>query len=404
MKILHTADWHLGKRLHDINRIGEQRQILDEIVHISNREKVDLILIAGDLFDTFNPPTEAVELFYSTLHRLSNQGQRAVVAIAGNHDSPERIEAPHPLAAACGIILNGKPDTSIPPFKLESGLELTRSEGGFIELKIPSLAYPVRLILTPYANEFTYKKFLGKDQPEAALRGILEARWKYLGEKYCDQSGVNLLMAHLYFMNRNAPPPEETEDEKSILHQGGAPAIYPENLPEQIQYVALGHLHRPQQVDAEIPLVYSGSPLAYSFSEADQRKQVEIVEVDPGAAPRMRSIVLRKGKKLTRQRFEDIDGAVCWLQDHPHVFVELTVVSDTYLGSKEKKRLYEVHEGIVAIIPELSSQVPEEGSRESLDLSKDLKSLFEDYFKYKKGQAPNQSLLKMLDEIINTNQ
>lgn len=403
MRILHTADWHLGKRLQDVNRIEEQRQVLDEIVHISNREKVDLVLIAGDLFDTFNPPTEAVELFYRTLHRLSNEGRRAVVAIAGNHDSPERIEAPNPLAAACGIVLMGRPDTCISPFKLETGLQLTRSEPGFIELMLPEVPYPVRLILTPYANEYSFKKFLGKDHPEEQLRSLLETRWNHLGKKYCDTAGVNLLMAHLYFMHKDAPPPEEGDDEKSILHQGGAQAIYPENLPSQIQYGALGHLHRPQQVASETSLVYCGSPLAYSFSEADQKKEVEIIQVHPGKPPVIQPVTLRKGKKLTRQRFEDVDGAVNWLEDHPHVFVELTMVSDTYLGSKIKKRLYDTHPGIVAIIPELSGQALQEQSREYLDLSKDLKSLFVDYFKYKKGQPPNKSLLKMLDEIINTN-
>ena len=94
MKILHTADWHLGKRLDRFDRLPEQKQVLEEIIEIANRENPDVVLVAGDLFDTFNPPVEAVELLYRTLRQLSADGKRAVIAIAGNHDSPERVEVP----------------------------------------------------------------------------------------------------------------------------------------------------------------------------------------------------------------------------------------------------------------------------------------------------------------------
>ena len=93
MKILHTADWHLGKKLDRFSRIEEQIDLMNEIVEIAESENVDLVLIAGDLFDTFHPPTEAVDLFYKTLKRLSKNGKRPVIAIAGNHDSPSLIDA-----------------------------------------------------------------------------------------------------------------------------------------------------------------------------------------------------------------------------------------------------------------------------------------------------------------------
>ena len=90
MKILHTSDWHLGKRLNDRERAGEQVAVMDEIVRVADEEAVDAVIVAGDLFDTFNPPVEAIELLYRTLHRLARGGHRLVVAIAGNHDSPDR--------------------------------------------------------------------------------------------------------------------------------------------------------------------------------------------------------------------------------------------------------------------------------------------------------------------------
>jgi exonuclease SbcD len=399
MKILHTGDWHLGKRLQEFTRIEEQRLVLDEIVSIADKEGVHAVVVAGDLFDTFNPVTEAIELFYRTLYRLSNHGQRAVIAIAGNHDSAERIEAPHPLAANCGIILFGHPDTNIQPFVLDTGLAVKRSDAGFVELKIPGIDYPLRLILTPYANEVTFKKFLGKKHPQDHLRKLLKKRWKLLADKYCDTQGVNILLAHLYFMSKSQPAPEESDDEKSILFQGGVQALYTEDIPKVIQYTALGHLHRPQEIAAKHPVVYCGSPLSYSFSEAEQKKQVEIIEILPGDLPVRKSISLKNGKKLTRQRFEDFDGAISWLEDHQNMFVELTLVTKDYLSASEKRKLHRTHKGIISIIPELK-QSDQQQLKEAIDLNKDLKSLFAEYFKYRKGQSPGLELLNVLDEII----
>jgi len=85
MRILHTADWHLGKKLNDFTRIEEQRNVLEEICEIAQKEEVDAVVIAGDLFDTFNPPNEAIELLFKTVHKLANNGNIPVIAIAGNH-------------------------------------------------------------------------------------------------------------------------------------------------------------------------------------------------------------------------------------------------------------------------------------------------------------------------------
>lgn len=98
MKILHTSDWHLGKRLENFARIEEQRDFLLEIEQIADNNNVDAVIIAGDLFDTFSPPIDALELFYKSLKKISKNGKRPVIAIAGNHDSPDRIAAPDPLA------------------------------------------------------------------------------------------------------------------------------------------------------------------------------------------------------------------------------------------------------------------------------------------------------------------
>ena len=308
MKILHTADWHLGKRLNEFSRIEEQREVLDEICTIAEQEEVDAILIAGDLYDTFNPTNEAGELFYKTLHRLSAGGKRAVIGIAGNHDSPDRVEAPDPLARACGIILSGRPKSVVKECCLETGLEVLRSEPGFVEIKLPNTPYPLRLLLTPYANEATLREHLGEEDKEEELRQTLQHHWQSLADRYCDDKGVNMLMAHLYVMEKGGPAPEEDmEGEKPILHMGGAQAVYTENFPSQMQYVALGHLHRYQFVSKKpCPVVYSSSPLAYSFSEAHQPKHIMIVDAQPGQPVECHPIRLQKGRTLVRKEFQEI--------------------------------------------------------------------------------------------------
>ncbi|WP_020528426.1 metallophosphoesterase family protein [Flexithrix dorotheae] len=403
MKLLHTGDWHLGKRLNDLPRLEEQKQVLEEIIEIAEREEVDAIIIAGDLYDQFNPPNEAIELFYKSVHKLSNNGKRAVIAISGNHDSPDRIEAPDPLAKACGIILVGYPSTEVSPMALESGLSITRSAQGFVELQLPNANVPLRILLTPYANEGRLKQFLGIENQEEQLRMVLKNNWKELAKKYCDDKGVNILMAHLFMMKKGGEKPEEPEDERHILHVGGAQPIYSEDIPKEIQYTALGHLHRLHHVNQEgkSPALYSGSLLEYSFSEANQKKYVVIIEAEPGKDVKYNKLELESGKKLFRKKFEDKDLAIEWLKGNPDTFVELTLVSDSFITAQTKKELYNVHSGIVSIIPEIKNLDKIQGEQNVIDLSKNIDQLFKDYFKHKNGQEANEEIMNLFHEIIN---
>jgi exonuclease SbcD len=402
MKILHTSDWHLGKRLEDFSRMEEQQAVLLEICEIADREQVNAIVVAGDLFDTYNPPTEAVDLFYKTLKRLTNNGKRPVIAIAGNHDSPDRIEAPDPLARECGIIFAGYPNSIVQTFELESELKVIASEEGFLELKLPEIDTSLRLLFTPYANEFRLKTYLGNENSEEELRTILHEKWEELAEKYCDDKGVNFLVTHLFVVKKGDALPEEPAEEKPILHVGGAQIIFTENIPKQIQYTAIGHLHRMHRVDSMPgPVYYSGSPLSYSFAEANQKKYVLLVDVESGNTAKVREIELTKGKKLLRKRAEGIDDAIQWLTNNPDCLVELTMVTDTFLTALERKQINAAHHGIVAIVPEVrNASELNAGIRKGIDLSKSMQELFVDYFRHEKGQEPNEDILKLFTEIL----
>ncbi len=398
MKILHTGDWHLGKKLENFSRLEEQITVLEEINFIADHEHVDVILIAGDLFDTFNPQVEAVELFYKTLKNLSKNGERPIIAIAGNHDSPDRINLPDPLAKTLGIILVGYPNAEIKPFELDSGLKILKAAPGFIELKLPNVNTPLRLILTPYANEVRLKQYLGVEDKVQRMNQVLKENWEDIANKYCDHRGVNMLIAHLYMLKKGGEELEEPEGERP-LNIGNADAVYSELIPQQIQYTALGHLHRCHEIGGhENPVMYSGSPLSYSFKEAGQQKYVVLIEAEAGQKVTISKQPLQSGKPLFRKKFNDIPEAISWLQENQNALVELTLEREEFLKPSELKMLYDNHSGILNIIPIVKNQINELSLNSSIDLTKDIQSLFIDYFFSKKNQKPNQELLDLFNE------
>jgi exonuclease SbcD len=403
IKILHTADWHLGKRLNHFSRFSEQKEVLEEIIEIADREQVDMILIAGDLFDAFNPPTESLELFYKTLKTLSNHGKRPVIAIAGNHDSPDRIDAPDPLARACGILLFGHPNTKMPLFSLPNCFEIVTSEEGFISIQLANYPHPIRIITTAFANENRLKTYFENEDETEALNEILSKKWCALADQYCDEKGINLLMTHLYMMQRNGEILEEPDGEKP-LKLGTSSIVYTDAIPSQIQYTALGHLHRYQNIgNKNKPVIYSSSPLSYSFSEAGQTKQVVLIEAQPNQL-NYTPIPLQSGRILHRKTFNNVDEAVQWLHEHPNTLVELTLVSDTFLEAATLKRLHQAHDGIIHIIPVISNENENDQNIEKVNLNQDMQGLFADFFASKNaGITPDETIMNLFKEIINEN-
>ena len=400
MKILHTADWHLGKRLDRFSRLEEQLEVMNEIIAIADEQNVDLVVVAGDLFDAFNPAVDAVELFFKTLKRLSKNGTRPVIAIGGNHDSPDRIDAPDPLARECGIILIGYPQAVVAPFELDY-FKIIQSNPGFIELVIKGINHPIRIIHTAFANEIRLKQYFGEEK-ETALNQVLKEHWNDIAEKYCDEKGVNVLVSHLYMNKQGEKLLEEPEGEKPIKI-GTADLVYTNCIPSQIQYTALGHLHAFHNIGTdEKPIVYASSPLCYSFSEAGQTKYVSVIDVLPNQKATYNKIALTKGKKLVRKTFNSVTKTVDWLLENPNTLVELTLISDTFITADERKLIYQSHNGIVHLIPKIKVDASEENTVKEINLNQNIHDLFQDYFKSKNNnQAPNEDLMNLFNEILN---
>ena len=426
MRILHTSDWHLGKRLDLFSRIAEQRQVMDEICQLADEHEVDAVLVAGDLFDAFNPSTEAQELLYLSLKRLSKNGTRPVIAIAGNHDSADAIQAPDPLARLHGIILLGYIATGLSETVTDGGLKISFPAPGGVRFEqegCPAL----NVLASPYANERRFQQELkelenlnemaggaAEGGTAAAAEPLSEAEfieklarlWKSTADALFRSGDVNVFIGHLFTINTavreaSVEDLQEPEDEKPILYKGGLPPIPVAALPNSVQYAALGHLHRSHFIsETPLPTAYCGSPLAYSRSESDQQKFVHIVDVEPGEAAEVTRVALTAGRPILRPDCTSVVEALEWLAGHQDAYVELTLKLDNYLSSEDRRRIYTAHQRILSIVPEISGAEDFEG-RQPADISKSIEKLFKEYYASEhQGIPPAQELTDLFREVL----
>lgn len=285
MRFLHTADWHVGKTLKGHSRLEEQERVLREIVGIAREQQVDAVLVAGDLYDTAAPSADAQKLVVRTLRGLAATGAE-VIAIAGNHDHARALDAYRPLAADAGITLVGEVRTA--------------ERGGVVRFAARSTGEPVTVAVLPFLSQryavraaelvaHTAAEHTGAyDQQLRDIIGALTAGFS--------DDGVNLVMAHLTVLNGRFGGGERTA--QSIFEYAVPASIFP----IEAHYVALGHLHRRQRMEAPCPVHYSGAPLAIDFGEQENTPVVCLVEASPGVPARITDIPVTSGRRLRTVR------------------------------------------------------------------------------------------------------
>jgi len=397
LRILHTSDWHLGKMLENINRIEEQRQFIDELCGIAEDCAVDLVLVAGDIYDTYNPSSAAEELFYDAVDRLNAKGTRAVVVVAGNHDSPDRLCAASPLAYKNGIVLLGYPGSDAmiypnPPAILKAG-------PGWLEIKPGSSEHSAVIIALPYPSESRLEQLISADSHEEKLQEAYSDKitglLRYLSSNFRDDT-VNLIVSHLYLRDG------KTSDSERQL--GGALVVDPGKLPDNAHFIALGHLHRPQRIkSAPSPAYYSGSPIAYSFSETDYSKVVYIVDAVPGEMAHVKEVYLNSGKPLKQWKAKNgIEEALSWCEEgrDQNAWIDLEVYTDRVLTIEEQKKLRELNPGIINIRPVVTDEKESAISSESRE-GKKIEELFKDYYRYRTGMEAANEMLETFLEVVN---
>ncbi|RCX09892.1 exodeoxyribonuclease I subunit D [Anaerobacterium chartisolvens] len=405
MRILHTSDWHLGKMLDNISRIQEQREFSDCLCDIAEKESIDLVLVAGDIYDTYNPSAAAEELFYRTVDRLSAGGRRAVVVIAGNHDNPERLCAAAPMAYKNGIILLGYPASDAGIYKWDGGgIRVVRSGPGWLQVSIDGCDEDAVIIALAYPSESRLDQVLSDEANESRLQKAYSDRIGgliSLLSKNFREDTVNVVMGHMFLRGG-----KESESERT-LQIGGALTVDPAVLPPKAHFAAMGHLHRPQRIkDAPCPAFYSGSPLAYSFSEAGYSKVVYVVDAVPGRQADIKEVLLSCGKPLKKWEARNgIEQALAWCEEgrDANAWIDVDIYTDRVLATEEQKRLRELNPGIINIRPVIKTKELEVQSLENRE-GKKIDELFADYCRFKTGMEISEELAAAFLEVINDEQ
>ncbi|MDT0405328.1 MULTISPECIES: exonuclease SbcCD subunit D [Streptomyces] len=321
MKFLHTSDWHVGKTLKGRNRLEEQARILREITQIAIDNDVDAVLIAGDIYENASPTADAQRLVVRTLLRLAKHGIE-VILIAGNHDHAATFEAYRPLMDIAGIHVYGQ---ARPAAKGGVHTFHARSTGEPVNVAVlPFLSqrYAVRaaeiIANTPSQNVGAYDQLVR--DVLANLTGAFTS------------DAVNIIMAHLTCTGGTFGGGERPA--QSIMEYHVPAAVFP----VEAHYVALGHLHRRQQIPAACPVHYSGSPYAIDFGEQNNTNVVCLVEATPNTPAQITDIPVTAGRRL-----RTVEGTVAQLTSDPagygEDYLRLVVTQPAYAGMRDD--LYE---------------------------------------------------------------
>lgn len=260
MKFAHISDLHLGKRVHQFSMIEDQKYILDKIVELVVQEEVDGVFIAGDIYDKVYPSAEAVALFDSFLVKLAKEDIKVFV-ISGNHDSPERIAFLGQLTQKAGVYLSPVYDGEVKKISMED-------QHG-----------KLNVYLLPFIKPIHVRHFF----PEETIANYTEAMKVVVEHMELNSEERNILVAHQFVTGAMRSDSEE-------ISVGGLDNVEA-SVFEAFDYVALGHIHRPQKMGSE-RIRYSGTPLKYSFSECQDNKSLTIVEVKEKGNVEIKSIPL----------------------------------------------------------------------------------------------------------------
>lgn len=268
MKILHTSDWHLGQKLAGRDRDAEHQLALDWLADFIEKEGVDLLIIAGDVFDIHNPPNSARELYYRFLRQLIRSKVRQVVVLGGNHDSPHMLEAPKSILQLLGIQVVGAVSGNVSDELLEIG-----NDQGQPELVVAAV---------PFLRDQDLRKgFVGEstDQRYERVREAIKAHYREIAntidERYGPQVPV-IATGHLYASGATSSARQDN------IYLGNLENISADDFPHTFDYVALGHIHRPQAVGGHDHIRYCGSLIPLNFSETKDDKMVVLIEIEKG--------------------------------------------------------------------------------------------------------------------------
>jgi exonuclease SbcD len=314
VRILHTSDWHVGRRIRGRDRSEEHRAVLEELIEIAVSSEVDLTVVAGDLFDASSPTALSEEIVWRALLDLAEVSP--VVVVAGNHDSAARLDAVAPLLEMGRVTVVGAPRSP--------------HDGGTIELE----DIGVKLALLPFVSQRGIVKaedIMGSDPDQHA--GLFEDRLRRIVESLTGDmtaETVNVLVSHLTVYGGLAGGGERQ------AHIFGY-AIPSSLFPGHLSYVALGHLHRQQKMPHSGAVWYSGSALQLDFGEVSDQKGVLLVEASPGLPAKVTAVPLSEGRRLKTIR-GTLDEVLAHSDDVTNAYVKVVLVEKARVGLSDEVR------------------------------------------------------------------
>ena len=394
MKFIHTSDWHLGKSLEGHSRIEEQEQFCDDFVKLVDDNDIDMVIIAGDIYDTSNPPAQAEKLFYKTVSRLANNGQRCVLVIAGNHDNPERLAAITPLAHEQGIIILGYPLSSTQKAKYR-GFEIIDAKEGCLKVNING--EEATIITLPYPSEKRLNEAIGNPSNDEEAQQTYSQRVGQIFrelEKNFENDTINIAVSHIFVVGG-----EETESERPI-QLGGSLLVEKKDLPTKAQYIALGHLHKPQKASHRLNAYYSGSPIQYSKDERSYAKGANIVDIKAGENPIIQSIYFKNYKPIEVFKCNGVEEAIkiCEENKERDIWSYFEIKTEHIINQSEIKQMKELLNDIIEIRPIIIS----EDTEEEIDIKeKSMGELFKEFYSFSTGLEPRGELMDLFLNIIN---
>ncbi|HSK78377.1 MAG TPA: exonuclease SbcCD subunit D [Thermoanaerobaculia bacterium] len=283
MKIVHTSDWHVGRRWKGIQRLDELEAVLDHLAAFIEEQSIDLVLHTGDVFESRNPPAEAEQLVNRFLVRVGRSGAHMLV-IAGNHDDPLRLDARSLLTEFVNVQILGRPRPA--------------SRGGTRTL-VTRCGEKAIVAALPFASPGAWVSALDLAGEEASARRQYARMFERAVRNLCGafrKDAVNLLMAHTHIEGALFG-----ESERRV-HIGEDWAASPEALPSTASYIALGHIHKPQKIEGPVPAYYAGSLLQMDFGEAGEEKNFVVVTASPGKPATVEHVPYEGGLPLVDLR------------------------------------------------------------------------------------------------------
>ncbi len=395
MKILLTADWHLGKVFEqsqvNFSLYGEHERILERIVKIADDEKVDAVVIAGDIFDSYNPPNEARSLFNRTLVELSQAGERPVIVISGNHDSPEGLASIKPFSERSGIFIHHLPGVEILSQDYRSKNFYARSSGNWLNIEFVT-GETVTFYLLPYVSETRLNEsFSGYTLFDKAL-SYNEKLQALISEPSPFEQDHLILVSHIFAEKGILGGSEKT------LILGSSFTFEVERIPKDFSLVFLGHLHMQQQIDERI--FYPGSifPMNVREIKNSPAKSVSIFELHDGGFER-HIVEVVPGDYVRVVSLETIEEALRLEDSGGLIFIEVKSPLTSQTGLSEVVRKFR---GRLLGITFGSTGDFEDDYFGQIDPSTLTdRDLFTEFFKRQTGKEPDEELVRLFLEILN---